>query len=210
VFHSAYTCAYHYGVLPLRETAPDYEPRSLLSDCSDEQLASIRLVLQRLTALRIENADDGEDLVQETLLTMTMKCPPEELKKGLLVWSMGILRKKIGNYYRKAHRYTALDENVAARKKLVPPSPEAPIRYSELRALVQRILAGLPNQERQVMDLLLAGLPASRIAELLYPERYQNIINRLYRGRHKLQKELVKHGYGVSRKRSTQPAVGNL
>jgi DNA-directed RNA polymerase specialized sigma24 family protein len=136
VFHSACTCARHYGILPLRETAPDYEPRSLLSDCSDEQLASIRLVLQRLTALRIENADDGEDLVQETLLTMAMKCPPEELKKGLLVWSMGILRKKIGNYYRKAHRYVALDENVAARKKLASPSPEAPIRYSELHALV--------------------------------------------------------------------------
>jgi RNA polymerase sigma factor (sigma-70 family) len=204
VFHFDYTCAYRYGVLPLRETAAEYEPQQSLSKWSDEQLAHVRLVLQRLTALRIENADDGEDLVQETLLTMTMKSPQEELKKGLMVWSMGILRKKIGNYYRKAQRDTALDENVTARRKPGPPSPEDRARYSELLALVQRTVAGLPPQERQVMDLLLAGLPASRIADLLYPERYQNIINRLYRGKHKLQKELAKHGYGLPVKRSRQ------
>ena len=204
MFHFVYTCACCYGVLPLWETAPEYEPLPLLTNWSDEQLAHIRLVLQRLTALRIENADDGEDLVQETLLTMAKKCPQEELKKGLLVWSMGILRKKIGNYYRKAQRYAALDEDAAARKKLAPPSPEDWIRYSELLALIQHTLTGLPPQERQVMDLLLAGQPASRIAELLYPERYQNIINRLYRGRHKLQRELAKHGYGLPLKRSRQ------
>ena len=202
MFHFAYACAVDHWDCQIRETAPDYESPespSLLIEWSEEQLSKVRVVLQRLTALRIENADDGEDLVQETMLTMLKKCPREELKKGLLVWGMGILRKKIGNYYRKTQRYTALDENSVARKKLAPPSPEAWIRYFELLSLIRQVLEGLPLQEREVMDLLLAGLPASQIAERLHPERYQNVINRLYRGRQKLQRELAKHGYALRR-----------
>lgn len=201
MLHLACGYAYYYGVLPLRETAPDYEPQPGINDYSDEQIAQIRLVLQRLTAVRVQNADDAEDLVQDTMLTMTMKCPPEELKKGLLVWSMGILRKKIGNYYRKAQRYASLSEYAISNLPLARRAltPDARVRYVELRVLVDRILRGLPPQERQVMDLLLAGLPASRIAELLHTERYQNIINWLYRGRRKLQRELSKYGYGPRR-----------
>ncbi|HYK89725.1 MAG TPA: sigma-70 family RNA polymerase sigma factor [Acidobacteriota bacterium] len=203
MFHYAYSCACRYGVLPFRETAPDpgYEPQTRSTDWSDEQLARIRLVLQRLTALRIQNAEDVEDLVQETMLTMTLKCPQGELKKGLLVWSMGILRKKIGNYYRKAQRYASLNERTIAldsafRGTLSAQSPEAKVHYFELRLLVEKILGGLPPQEQQAVGMLLAGMAPSRIVERLHPERYQNVINRLYRGRHKLQRELSRHGYG--------------
>ena len=86
----------------LEERSPLCKPK--LGDWSDQEIASIRNVLHRLTALRVMNAEDAEDLVQDTFLTMAMKCPEIELEKGLLIWSMGILRKKVGNYYRKAQR----------------------------------------------------------------------------------------------------------
>ncbi len=203
MFHFAYNCVYHYGVLSLRETAPDNgcETQPRLNDWSDEQLAQIRLVLQRLTALRIQNSEDVEDLVQETMLTMALKCPRGELKKGLLVWSMGILRRKIGNYYRKAHRYASLNEQDAScasavRQTSATQSPEARVQYRELRLLINKILAGLTQPERQAISMLLAGMAPSHIVQRLDPERYQNVINWLYRGRHKLQRELVKYGYG--------------
>jgi RNA polymerase sigma factor (sigma-70 family) len=209
VFHFAYSCACHYGLLALRETAreTDCEPHPNLSAWNDDQLGHIRLVLQRLTALRVQNADDVEDLVQETMLTMTMKCPQGDLRKGLLVWSMGILRKKIGNYYRKAHRSAPLSEHLvstdpAIEHSLRPQSPEASVAYTELRNLVDGILAELPSRERQAVGMLLAGMAPSRIVEQLYPERYQNVINRLYRGRHRLQRELSKYGYGPRSKGS--------
>jgi RNA polymerase sigma factor (sigma-70 family) len=164
-----------------------------------EELTRIRMVLRKLTALRIENPEDAEDLVQETLLTMIEKCPEIALRKGLLVWGMGILRKKVGNYYRRGQRYSALQrENLNAvmlHPTQAPPSAESTIHYRELRSLVETIVKKFPPHERVVMDLLVSGLATREIVKALYPERYQNIVNRVHRGRKRLHKELAKHGY---------------
>jgi hypothetical protein len=79
---------------------------------------------------------------------------------------------------------------------LAAQSPEAKVEYAELRLLIGKILTGLTQTEQQAIGMLLAGMAPSRIVERLHPERYQNVINRLYRGRHKLQRELSKYGYG--------------
>ena len=81
-----------------------------LPEWTEEEIAAIRVVLQKLSTIRIMNSNDAEDLVQETLLTLIAKCPKTTLEKGPLVWSMGIFRKKVGNYYRKVQRYTALGD----------------------------------------------------------------------------------------------------
>jgi DNA-directed RNA polymerase specialized sigma24 family protein len=113
---------------------------------------------------------------------------------------MGVLRRKLGNYYRKAKRYTSLDdcEALAWRRCLKEArehSPEAELRRAELQSLVEEILGALPLPERRVLELHLSGLPAWEIAQALYPERYQNILNRIYRGRRKLARHLARHGY---------------
>ena len=77
------------------------------------------------------------------------------------------------------------------------PSAESGIRHSELLGLVGRILRRFPPNERVVMDLVLDGLPTNEIVDLLSPERYQNVVNRIYRARKKLQRALAKHGYEV-------------
>lgn len=177
---------------------------------TDDEVARIRRVLQRLTGMRVLNDEDAEDLVQETLLTATEKLPDCSLRKGLLVWCMGVLRKKVGNYYRKANRYTPLDScEILAWKcrsaRALPQSPEARVHQMELSALIGRIIAGLPIQERRPIELYLEGLPTWEIAQQLRPERYQNVLNRIYRGRKKLARQLARFGYAPPVRRSAAP-----
>jgi RNA polymerase sigma factor (sigma-70 family) len=181
------------------ETVPDSCPAvsSVRRLWSNEELARIRLVLQRLTSLRIENAADAEDLVQETLLTMTQKCPENGPDKGLLIWSMGILRKKIGNYYRRPQRYVPMECAESSGRARISMSPEMRFLHSELARVVRKTLRALPERERRAMELFLAGLQAHEIAASLHPERYQNVINHLFRGRRKIAAQLAALGYAV-------------
>jgi RNA polymerase sigma factor (sigma-70 family) len=188
----------------LEEHSPLGKPK--LGDWSDQELASIRNVLHRLTALRVANAEDAEDLVQDTFLTMAMKCPEVELEKGLMIWSMGILRKKVGNYYRKTQRYAAASQGSSplefAQGDPSVTSPEIRLQQRELNTLIYEVLATLPENHRQALELLLAGMRANEIVELLSPECYQNAINWLYRGKKKLARELARYGYGPEAKPS--------
>ncbi len=202
-------------ILLIRETASleNQRARKRSANWSDTELAAIRVVLHKLTNLRTLNSNDAEDLVQDTLMTMLIKHPENELEKGLLVWSMGILRKKLGNYYRKAQRYTSLDEQGKSGQKqmlraLPKESPEVKLRYQELRTLVDDIITTFPPLQRQAMELLLTGLEVSEIAQQLHPVRYQNVINRLHRGRKRLIKELAKFGYDSRPIRSSGKSKG--
>jgi RNA polymerase sigma factor (sigma-70 family) len=182
-----------------------YGPEDAEPEWTDDEIAAIRVVLQRLTAGRVMNANDAEDLVQETLLTMITKYPGCRLEKGPLVWSMGILRNKVGNYYRRIRRYSPLGEQAsdAPRQRHPSPaasSPEWKVFHRELQGIIAETLARLPSSQRQAMELLLAGLEAGEIAKQLSHESYQNVMNRLHRGRKKLARELAKYGYGPDAK----------
>jgi len=195
------------GSFSISEGSPRYEFRQDPREWGDEEIAAIRVVLQRLTALRIMNNNDAEDLVQDTLLTMISKRSGPELEKGPLRWSMGILRNKVGNYYRKAQRYASLGQpDVPGRQEIRQSvhagSPERKVLHKELQQIVDGAMAQLPLSQRRPMELLLAGFDAGEIVKLLSPERYQNVINRLYRGRKKLARELSKYGYGPDTKTS--------
>jgi RNA polymerase sigma factor (sigma-70 family) len=187
----------------IAEQAPQlrYAPRPHpgLDAWPEGELARIRTVLRRLAVLRIENPEDAEDLVQDTLLTMAEKCCRVEIQKGLLVWAMGILRKKIGNYYRRGRRFVPLDEDSAGATDegygVFAAMQEALLHYAELQGMVQTALNGLGPRERTALELFLAGCPTREIADLLYPEPYQSIVNWLHRGRKKLARELARHGY---------------
>ena len=197
--HPTYRLDYEIDLLRICDTArlECYQARAKPDDWTEEELARIRLVLRKLTAHRVGNPEDAEDLVQETLLTMVRKAPNTDPEKGMLIWAMGILRKKVGNYYRKVQRFTSHDDQV--RHELccsaIAPSPESSLSHAELCAVIESILTKLSPQEREPMDLFLAGRQTGEIVSLLRPERYQNIVNRLHRGRKKLAKELARAGY---------------
>jgi RNA polymerase sigma factor (sigma-70 family) len=198
---------FEYERLFISEGSPpgQYGSRPDSTEWSDDEIAAIRVVLHKLTSLRIADSMDAEDLVQDTLLTMIAKSPGDGLEKGLLVWSMGVLRKKVGNYYRKAQRCAWIKEREACvrrriRQSMLAASPERRVAYQELWAVVEKTLIQLPPPQRNAMELLIAGFEAGEIAKQLHPERYQNVINHLYRGRKRLAKELARHGYGPNAK----------
>lgn len=195
-----------YAISFISENAScaEYEITPDPSQWDDEEIKAIRLVLQKLTALRVPDSNDAEDIVQDTLLTLITKCPQTGLEKGRLVWSMGILRNKVGNYYRKTQRYASGGAKESSRQTVPSPShapsPEGGIFHEELQKIIDGTLAQLPSPQRQAMELLLAGFETREIANQLSPERYQNVINRLHRGRKKLAQELAKYGYGPDTK----------
>ncbi len=183
--------------------------------CKD--LENLRLVLRRLATLRVKNSEDAEDLVQETLLTVTTKRPAGDLEKGLLVWGMGVLRKKLGNYYRKNRRILeaqklGIDIAQLAWISAGPDSPEAKMFQSELHTLIDKTLEKFPTQEQRALRLMLAGLPAREIASMMAPESYQNVLNHLFRGRKKLARQLIRHGWVPHRResRSREPEAGSV
>jgi RNA polymerase sigma factor (sigma-70 family) len=190
-----------HGSFLISEGSARYQFGPNPSDWTDDDIAAIRVVLQKLTAIRIMNDNDAEDLVQDTLLTMIAKHPGPALEKGPLIWGMGILRNKVGNYYRKAQRYASLGQWEAHTQQqheqsMIAGSPEIKVLHKELQRIVDDTMAQLPSSQRQPMELLIAGLNTGEIVRQLYPERYQNVINRLHRGRKRLAKELAKYGYG--------------
>jgi len=202
----AYSPAYESLLHRICETVPRgyYRTGNQCIPWTEEELITIRLVLRKLTALRVGNPHDAEDLVQETLLTMVRKAPKIDIEKGLLIWCLGILRRKIGNYYRRVQRLNGLMEarTISWDKCRGPegtPSPESSLHLSELLAAVEEVLFRLPPLERQVIDSYLMGMETREIAAMLSPERYQNVVNRLHRGRKKLAKELARQGYNGAR-----------
>ncbi len=166
----------------------------------EKEIEAIRAALMRLTSLRVMNPTDVDDLVQETILTMLSKHPGGQLEKGPMAWSMGILRRKLGNYYRRVQRNAPLNESEASMRRWVPAtSPEGCLSHAELERIVFGELLRIPPPQRQVLEMLIAGLSAREITEQLRPVRYQNVINRLYRGKKKLAEALVRYGYGADR-----------
>jgi RNA polymerase sigma factor (sigma-70 family) len=197
-----------YKACYISESSPLHPHKPGRTPCrwTDDEIAAIRVVLQKLSSIRILNCSDAEDLVQDTLLTMIAKQPEDELIKGPLAWSLGILRKKVGNYYRRARRNASLglqriDAGQRISQHVFESSPEETVCHEELCAIVDRTLARLPFPQRRAMELFVAGHETGEIVKQLSPERYQNVINRLYRGRKKLAKELARYGYGPGAKR---------
>ena len=168
---------------------------------TDEELSKIRRELRKITALRILNATDVEDIVQDTLLTLIRSCPEKDLEKGPLVWSLGVLRNKIGNYYRRG-RYRAMCEEREAKlqqglfQTVDMVSPERELMRGELHSVVTDAVERLPHAQKAAMKMLIAGLKPGEIATEMSHERYQTVINHLHRGRKKLAQELTRYGFG--------------
>jgi len=189
----------------IAEGSPRYELGQNPLEWTDDEITSIRTALQRLTTIRVMNETDAEDLVQDTLLTMITRHPGNGLEKGPLIWSMGILRNKVGNYWRKSHRSALLGQHAPQARLRIQElarehSPEARVLQKELRQIVDETMAQLPPYQRRPLELLIAGFDTGEIVRQMHPERYQNVINWLYRGRKKLAKALAKHGYGPEAK----------
>jgi RNA polymerase sigma factor (sigma-70 family) len=174
------------------------------SEWADDEIVAIRAALKKIAAGRILDPSDAEDLVQETLLTLIAKCPRDQLRKSPLVWSMGVFRRKVGNYYRRSRRTTSLEDWESGRGRPspelglspAPASPETSLLHAEVLRIIEETVSRLPASQRRAMEMLISGLNPGEIVDRLDPERYQNVINRLHRGRRRLAAELARYGLG--------------
>jgi RNA polymerase sigma factor (sigma-70 family) len=217
VYKHAYFCQ-EYEIFFIAENSIPEEYSSIPErlELSDDEIKAIQTALQKIIRCRIPNANDAEDLVQDTLLTMITRNPGNKLKKGLLVWCQGILRNKVGNYYRKTRRHSSLreqnpDMHQENRASSVVASPEIIVSTNELQSIIKEKLSEFPSPIRRVMELLVSGLEAGEIASRLSSESYQNVINRLYRGRKRLARELIKCGFSPNSQggRNRKGTAGN-
>ena len=110
------------------------------------------------------------------------------------------MRNKIGNYYRRCRYRASCEENVEKLrqdtfKTMDAVSPEGMLMRGELRNVIAGAIERLPHAQKTAMKLLIAGLKPGEIAEKMSHERYQTVINHLYRGRKKLAQELTQYGF---------------
>jgi len=215
VHKPAYYCR-QYEILFIAEESDPGQYKSLPEkpELSDDEISAIKTALHKITRRRIRDVQDAEDIVQDTLLTMITRYPENDLKKGMLVWCQGILRNKLGNYYRKTRRHsvfigrnTDVEQGILASS--VVASQETAVSNHELQSIIEEKLSEFPEPIRRAMELLVCGYEAGEIAKELSPEPYQNVINRLFRGRKRLARELMKCGFGPNtRDRRKEPGPG--
>jgi len=196
-----------------RSNPKHYGSRTGFLKLNEDELTAIRKSLQKITRRRILDIADAEDIVQDTLLAMIMSNPGGELKKGMHAWSRGILRNKVGNYYRKSQRHTSLGERdygicISVPDPTVVATQEITLSNKEMKKIIEKKLEEFTPEVRKVMELLISGFKAGEIVDQLHPEPYQKIINRLYRGRKKLARELLRCGFGPLHEKNRNRKAG--
>ena len=72
---------------------------------SDQLLASLRVRFLAIAKRRVR-PDDLEDVVQDALRIVHQKHREIEAERGMLMWSLAVLRNVIGNYYQAKERLT--------------------------------------------------------------------------------------------------------
>jgi len=158
------------------------------------------------TALRMtRNAQDAEDLVQETFLRAYRSYHQFSPGTNLKAWLFRILKNAFINEYRKKRAapveedFAGIEESFESRldrdRVVSIPNPEEEAIARSLDEGVQRALAALPPDYRMAIVLAdLEGFSYKEIAEILEVP-IGTVMSRLYRGRKQLEEELLRYAH---------------
>ena len=156
------------------------------------------------TAWRLaRNAEDAEDLVQETFLKAYRSFDQFTPGTNLKAWLFKILKNTFINLYRKRQSappegdFVAIEEGFEGQVREDAtgrlPSPEEAVLERSLDEDVQRALDHLPPDYRMAVVLAdLEGFSYKEIAEILEIP-VGTVMSRLYRGRKRLEEDLLKY-----------------
>ncbi|HSM13891.1 MAG TPA: sigma-70 family RNA polymerase sigma factor [Thermoanaerobaculia bacterium] len=156
------------------------------------------------TAYRLaRNAEDAEDLVQETYLKAYRSFEQFTPGTNLKAWLFRILKNTFINLYRKRQAapqegdFSVIEEGFEG--KVQPeatgrlPTPEEEALEHALDENVQRALDRLPPDYRMAVVLAdLEGFSYKEIAEILEIP-VGTVMSRLYRGRKRLEEDLLRY-----------------
>ena len=162
------------------------------------------------TAYRMtRNAEDAEDLVQETYLKAYKYYDKFQEGTNLKAWLFKIMKNTFINAYRKKQQvppetdFSDIEESfeslVSEEAKRDDKSPEDELLSGVLDEDIQRALDSLPSDFRMVVLLAdLEGFTYKEIAGILEVP-VGTVMSRLYRGRRLLEAAMLKyareHGY---------------
>jgi RNA polymerase sigma-70 factor, ECF subfamily len=156
------------------------------------------------TALRMtRNAQDAEDLVQETFLRAYRSYHQFTPGTNLKAWLFRILKNAFINEYRKRRAapveedFAGIEESFESRvdrgRATTIRNPEEEALARSLDEGVQRALAGLPEDYRMAIVLAdLEGFSYKEIADILEVP-IGTVMSRLYRGRKQLEEVLLRY-----------------
>jgi len=159
------------------------------------------------TAYRMtRNAEDAEDLVQETYFKAYKNFDKFESGTNLKAWLFKIMKNTFINNYRKkqlappqsdfAEIEESFESQVSEEATGQIKNPEAELLENVLDEDVQRALDALPQDYRMVVLLAdLEGFSYREISEILeIPQG--TVMSRLYRGRRLLEDALLRYARG--------------
>ncbi len=157
------------------------------------------------TALRLtRNAEDAEDLLQETYLKAYRHYTSFQPGTNLKAWLFKILKNTFINEYRRRKQvppqvdFADLEETfesvLANKNSSAARTPEDELLESSLDSEVRRALVGLPHNYKVVVLLAdIEGYSYKEIAEILTIP-VGTVMSRLYRGRRLLERALLSFG----------------
>ena len=108
-------------------------------------------LLQYATRI-IGDRDRARDVVQETFVEL-QRGRRHELDNAPAKWLFTVCRNRALNVCRKEKRMTYLDEEILDRRESAEPLPNERIEQSEARGFLLRIVATLPPQQRELLQL---------------------------------------------------------
>jgi RNA polymerase sigma-70 factor (ECF subfamily) len=162
------------------------------------------------TAARMtRNAQDAEDLVQETYLKAYKYYDKFEEGTNLKAWLFKILKNTFINSYRRAQLQPpqsdfadieeSFESQISEEASGQIPNPEQELLENVLDEDVQRAIDQLPQDYRMVVLLAdLEGFSYKEISDILEIP-VGTVMSRLYRGRRLLESEMLRyareHGY---------------
>lgn len=122
--------------------------------------------IYRYCLLRLGSAGAAEDATSEIFLKALANIDRQS-SGSFAAWLFRIAQRVVIDVYRATPPVTPLTEELSAT--LVDPDslPEELVIAQAERELLRRALMSLPDEQRSVLELQLAGLPDAQIAELL-------------------------------------------
>jgi RNA polymerase sigma factor (sigma-70 family) len=148
----------------------------------------LNIAQHRIWSPTSDNRKEAEDIVQNSMETILEKYKTMKYQKGFLNWTFGILRNKIGDYFRRKKRISVIDNNI---KDLSQQDPSS----DELKNVIIESLNKLPMECKKILWFLIDGYSVKEIINMFLGENRNKIDSKIHRCRKNLKRILDDGGY---------------
>lgn len=158
-----------------------------------------RTRLYRFVLQRIGNASDAEDLAQQAFAEAARSIETFRGGSALSTWLYGIALNLVRGYLTRSphRRYGFEDETALLEVSDDRPDPSRQLELSQSVALLQRELASLPDEVREVLLLVALDELSYEEAAVLLAIPVGTVRSRVSRARQTLRKRLELLGSGL-------------